>query len=60
VTPGARGIAYSCLLDCLCAAQDHQKGFQVLKVIKYARQRDITMSSYICSSLWRLSIVDPE
>merc|ERR1712062_662916 len=27
VTSGARGIAYSCLLDCLCAGNQHRKGW---------------------------------
>merc|ERR1719228_1477801 len=31
VTSGARGIAYSCLLDCLCASNEHQKGYTALK-----------------------------
>jgi len=31
VTSGARGIAYSCLLDCLCASNEHQKGWAALK-----------------------------
>jgi len=31
VTSGARGIAYSCLLDCLCASNEHQKGYSALK-----------------------------
>ena len=31
VTSGARGIAYSCLLDCLCASNEHQKGWVALK-----------------------------
>jgi len=31
VTPGARGIAYSCLLDCLCQAKDHKQGWKVLQ-----------------------------
>ena len=31
VTPGARGIAYSCLLDCLAAGNQHAQGFSVLK-----------------------------
>jgi len=31
VTSGARGIAYSCLLDCLCASNEHKKGYEALK-----------------------------
>jgi len=31
VTPGARGIAYSCLLDCLCGTEQHKKGWKVLQ-----------------------------
>jgi len=31
VTSGARGIAYSCLLDCLCASNEHKKGYVALK-----------------------------
>lgn len=31
VTSGAKGIAYSCLLDCLCVAKQHRKGCAVLK-----------------------------
>jgi len=31
VTRGARGIAYSCLLDCLCSKEDHQQGWTVLQ-----------------------------
>jgi len=31
VTRGARGIAYSCLLDCLCTKEDHQQGWNVLQ-----------------------------
>jgi pentatricopeptide repeat protein len=31
VTPGARGIAYSCLLDCLCTAEKHKQGWNVLQ-----------------------------
>lgn len=31
VTSGARGIAYSCLLDCLCASNEHRKGHEALK-----------------------------
>jgi len=31
VTSGARGIAYSCLLDCLCASNEHTKGYAALK-----------------------------
>jgi len=31
VTPGARGIAYSCLLDCLAAGHQHAQGYTVLK-----------------------------
>jgi len=30
VTTGAKGIAYSCLLDCLCAAGRHKDGWNVL------------------------------
>ena len=32
VTSGARGIAYSCLLDCLCAGNEHRKGWEALQV----------------------------
>jgi hypothetical protein len=32
VTGGARGIAYSCLLDCLCAGGEHRKGWTALQV----------------------------
>jgi len=31
VTSGARGIAYSCLLDCLCAGNEHKKGWEALQ-----------------------------
>merc|ERR1711973_694056 len=31
VTSGARGIAYSCLLDCLCAGNQHRKGWEALQ-----------------------------
>merc|ERR1712168_1199772 len=31
VTSGARGIAYSCLLDCLCASNQPALGFNVLQ-----------------------------
>jgi len=31
VTSGARGIAYSCLLDCLCQANRHKDGYIALK-----------------------------
>jgi len=31
VTSGARGIAYSCLLDTLCANNEHKKGWQALQ-----------------------------
>merc|ERR1719232_1281328 len=31
VTSGARGIAYSCLLDCLCAGKRHQDAYKALK-----------------------------
>jgi len=31
VTSGARGIAYSCLLDCLCAGSQHRKGWSALQ-----------------------------
>lgn len=31
VTPGARGIAYSCLLDCLCNADQSSRGWNVLQ-----------------------------
>ena len=30
VTTGAKGIAYSCLLDCLCASGRHQDGWKAL------------------------------
>jgi len=31
VTSGAKGIAYSCLLDCLCATNQHKEGYLALK-----------------------------
>merc|ERR1712032_172747 len=31
VTSGARGIAYSCLLDCLYAGNEHRKGWEALQ-----------------------------
>merc|ERR1712080_113517 len=31
VTSGASSIAYSCLLDCLCAAAQHKKGWTALQ-----------------------------
>jgi len=31
VTSGARGIAYSCLLDCLCASSHHRRGWAALQ-----------------------------
>ena len=31
VTTGAKGIAYSCLLDCLCASNNFQKGYSALQ-----------------------------
>ena len=31
VTSGARGIAYSCLLDCLCAGKRHKDAYKALK-----------------------------
>merc|ERR1719433_1193875 len=31
VTSGARGIAYSCLLDCLCAGKKHKDAYKALK-----------------------------
>jgi leucine-rich PPR motif-containing protein len=31
VSGGAKGIAYSCLLDCLCAAGKHQEGWKALQ-----------------------------
>ena len=40
VTSGARGIAYSCLLDCLCAGNEHKKGWEALQV-KHLRDRNV-------------------
>ena len=31
MTPGARGIAYSCLLDCLASESQHKQGYAALQ-----------------------------
>ena len=42
VTSGARGIAYSCLLDCLCAGNQHRKGWEALQVTSDAIKLDLS------------------
>merc|ERR1719357_654777 len=41
VTSGARGIAYSCLLDCLCAGNQHRKGWEALQEASDAIKLDL-------------------
>ncbi len=49
VTPGARGIAYSCLLDCLAADSAHKQGFEVLKeaIQKGIKLEDINRTALV-------------
>lgn len=49
VTPGARGIAYSCLLDCLAADSEHKQGFQVLQeaIHKGIKLEDINRTALV-------------
>ena len=47
VTSGARGIAYSCLLDCLCAGNQHRKGWEALQVTSDAIKLDLSTCNEI-------------
>jgi len=51
VTSGARGIAYSCLLDCLCARSQHKKGWEALKE---ALKQKVALSDINRTALVRL------
>ena len=47
MTSGARGIAYSCLLDCLCAGNQHRKGWEALQVTSDAIKLDLSTCNEI-------------
>jgi len=51
VTSGARGIAYSCLLDCLCASKRHKEAFAALKE---ALEHKVTIEDINRTALVRL------
>jgi len=51
VTSGARGIAYSCLLDCLCASKRHKEAFAALNE---ALEHKVTIEDINRTALVRL------
>ena len=51
VTSGARGIAYSCLLDCLCISKRHKEAFAALQE---ALEQKVTIEDINRTALLRL------
>lgn len=51
VTSGARGIAYSCLLDCLCVSRRHKEAYSALK---RALRENVTIEDINRTALVRL------
>ena len=51
VTSGARGIAYSCLLDCLCASKRHKEAYTALRE---ALSSNVTIEDINRTALLRL------